>query len=52
MVRLPDPDLAYFTQGTEEYRAYLRDLRWAQDYAAKNREIMMARILAVNRRLA
>ncbi len=44
-VSLPDPDLAYFAQGTPEYDAYLRDLLWAQDYALMNREIMMARVL-------
>lgn len=44
-VELPDPDLAYFAQGTAEYDAYLKDLHWAQDYAAKNRELMMGRIL-------
>ncbi|MGK7925190.1 MAG: RtcB family protein [Spirulina sp.] len=40
---LPDPDLAYFSAGTEEFRAYWRDLQWAQDYARYNRDIMMAR---------
>lgn len=44
-VTLPDPDLAYYAQGTSEYEAYLRDLRWAQDYAALNRELMMERVL-------
>lgn len=44
-VSLPDPDLAYYAQGTSEYEAYLRDLRWAQDYAALNRELMMERVL-------
>lgn len=44
-IELPDPDLAYFAQGTEDFKAYVRDLTWAQGYAAKNREIMMARIL-------
>ena len=42
---LPDPDLAYFTQGTREYEAYLRDLHWAQDYARANRDLMMRRVL-------
>jgi tRNA-splicing ligase RtcB len=44
-VSLPDPDLAYYAQGTPEYDAYLRDLLWAQDYALMNREIMMSRVL-------
>jgi tRNA-splicing ligase RtcB len=42
---LPSPDLAYFIQGTDEFRAYWQDLDWAQKYAMKNREIMMARLL-------
>lgn len=44
-IGLPDPDLAYFAQGTDEFKAYIRDLTWAQAYALKNREIMMARLL-------
>src|SRR5215831_449568 len=44
---LPSPDLAYFIQGTPEFAAYWDDLKWAQGYAMKNREIMMARLLRV-----
>jgi tRNA-splicing ligase RtcB len=40
---LPDPDLAYFIAGTPEFRAYWRDLQWAQEYARFNRDVMMAR---------
>lgn len=43
-ISLPDPNLAYYAQGTPEFRAYLHDLEWAQAYAANNRECMMARI--------
>lgn len=32
--------LAYFIEGTPEFNAYLRDLLWAQRYAALNRQIM------------
>ena len=42
---LPDPNLAYFIQGTEEFKNYWKDLEWAQAYAMKNREIMMKRLL-------
>ena len=42
---LPDPALAYFINGTEEFKNYWRDLKWAQGYAMKNREIMMERLL-------
>jgi tRNA-splicing ligase RtcB len=44
---LPSPDLAYFIQGTPEFAAYWKDLKWAQTYAMKNREIMMTRLLGV-----
>ena len=44
---LPAPDLAYFIQGTAEFEAYWQDLKWAQAYAMKNREIMMSRLLEV-----
>ena len=44
---LPAPDLAYFISGTPEFKAYWKDLKWAQAYAMKNREIMMARLLNV-----
>lgn len=42
---LPSPDLAYFIQGTPEFKAYWHDLDWAQKYALKNREVMMKRLL-------
>ena len=42
---LPDPALAYFVQGTDEFRAYWHDVDWAQQYAMKNREIMMKRLI-------
>lgn len=46
-VSLPDPNLAYFTSNTQEYKNYMRDLLFCQDYALKNREIMMKRILKI-----
>lgn len=48
---LPAPDLAYFIQGTPEFAAYWKDLKWAQNYAMKNREIMMTRLLKVFNKL-
>jgi tRNA-splicing ligase RtcB (3'-phosphate/5'-hydroxy nucleic acid ligase) len=42
-IALPDRDLAYFVAGTEEFKAYWRDLQWAQNYAHYNRDVMMAR---------
>lgn len=44
-IDLPDPDLAYFVMGKPEFKAYLNDLVWAQDYAANNRSVMMSRIM-------
>ena len=44
-IELPDPDLAYLAQGTEEFGDYLADLHFAQDFAFKNREEMMRRVL-------
>jgi tRNA-splicing ligase RtcB (3'-phosphate/5'-hydroxy nucleic acid ligase) len=44
-ISLPDPDLAYFAQGTPEFTAYVNDVHWAQDYAMMNRAEMMRRIL-------
>jgi tRNA-splicing ligase RtcB len=44
---LPDRDLAVFLAGTPQMDAYLRDLYWAQDYAARNRAVMMALVREV-----
>jgi tRNA-splicing ligase RtcB len=40
-LRLEDPDLAYFMEGTPQFDAYIRDMIWAQDYARANRDQMM-----------
>ncbi|WP_102142850.1 RtcB family protein [Mycobacterium hubeiense] len=42
-ITLPNADLAYLEEGTPEFDAYLRELRWAQQYALANREEMMDR---------
>src|ERR1700761_321039 len=44
-IDLPDPDLAYLPEGIDEFWAYIRDLRWAQEFARLNREEMMARVV-------
>jgi len=44
-VSLPDPDLAYLSEGTPEFQAYWSALQWAQDYAKRNREVMMNYVL-------
>jgi tRNA-splicing ligase RtcB len=45
-LRLEDPDLAFFTEGTPEFRGYIADMLWAQDYAHANRDQMMDNALA------
>ena len=45
-IDLPDKDLAYLVEGTDEFWAYIRDLRWAQHFALLNREEMMDRLVA------
>jgi tRNA-splicing ligase RtcB len=45
-ISLPDPDLAYLVEGTDEFWSYIRDLRWAQHFALLNREEMMDRVAA------
>ena len=44
---LEDKDLAVFLAGTPPFEAYRRDLFWAQEYAAFNRALMLARVRAV-----
>jgi tRNA-splicing ligase RtcB (3'-phosphate/5'-hydroxy nucleic acid ligase) len=43
-VELADRDLAYLEEGTPEFDAYIEALRWAQRFAALNREEMMDRV--------
>jgi tRNA-splicing ligase RtcB (3'-phosphate/5'-hydroxy nucleic acid ligase) len=44
---LPDPDLAVFLANTPEMKAYRHDLFWAQDYARRNRAVMLRLICDV-----
>ncbi|UDY24218.1 RtcB family protein [Nocardioides sp. Kera G14] len=44
-IQLPDRDLAYLVEGTDEFDAYIREMRWAQHYALLNREEMMDRVV-------
>jgi RNA-splicing ligase RtcB len=39
--RLEDPELAWLQEGTPEFDAYIRDLRWSQAYARENRRLML-----------
>lgn len=44
-IDLKDRDLAYLTENTPEFDAYMTDLLWAQDFARLNREEMMDRVM-------
>ncbi|WP_258726954.1 RtcB family protein [Cellulomonas sp. NS3] len=43
--RIVDRELAVFLAGTPEMDAYLNDLWWAQEYAARSRAVMMALVV-------
>jgi tRNA-splicing ligase RtcB len=45
-ITLPDQNLAYLEEGTENFNNYIRDLHWAQEFALLNREEMMDRTMA------
>lgn len=42
-ITLPDPDLAYLVEGTDNFWAYITEMQWAQRFAWLNREEMMDR---------
>lgn len=44
-INLPDVDLAYLSEGSENYDDYWRALKWAQDYASANRRVMMENVI-------
>lgn len=49
-VVLPDQNLAYLPDNTEDFHDYVEAVQWAQDYAFENRRVMMDRTLAAMRR--
>lgn len=44
-MNLPDEDLAYLSEGTSHFDDYVEAVSWAQDFARRNRETMMSRVL-------
>ena len=44
-IDLKDRDLAFLTENTPQFEAYMTDLQWAQDFARLNREEMMDRVM-------
>lgn len=49
-ISLPDGDLAYFPEDTDEFNDYVEAVNWAQDYALENRKVMMEAVIAALRR--
>jgi tRNA-splicing ligase RtcB len=49
-INLPDENLAYFPEGTEHFDDYVEAVGWAQDFAALNRRMMMANVIAALRK--
>ncbi|HLS16681.1 MAG TPA: RtcB family protein [Paenalcaligenes sp.] len=49
-IQLPDQDLAYLPDNTQDFHDYVEAVQWAQDYAFENRRVMMDRTLAAMRR--
>jgi len=48
---LPDKDLAYFEEGARYFDDYVRAVGWAQQFAMKNREVMMANLISCVRKI-
>jgi tRNA-splicing ligase RtcB len=44
-IKLEDPDLAYLDEFTPQFDDYIQAVTWAQDYAARNRQVMLQNIL-------
>jgi tRNA-splicing ligase RtcB (3'-phosphate/5'-hydroxy nucleic acid ligase) len=49
-ISLPDGDLAYFPEATDDFNDYVEAVQWAQDYAMENRRTMMSAVIAALRR--
>lgn len=48
-INLPDIDLAYFPENTDDFGDYFEAVEWAQDYARRNRDLMMEQIVGAVR---
>jgi tRNA-splicing ligase RtcB len=48
-ITLPDDDLAYFPEDTEDFDDYMSAVGWAQNYAFENRRHMMSQVIAAMR---
>jgi tRNA-splicing ligase RtcB (3'-phosphate/5'-hydroxy nucleic acid ligase) len=50
LAQLPHRDLAYFEEGAQHFDDYVEAVHWAQDYALRNRQVLMQLILEALRR--
>jgi tRNA-splicing ligase RtcB (3'-phosphate/5'-hydroxy nucleic acid ligase) len=50
-INLPDRDLAYFPEGTEHFDDYVQAVHWAQNFARRNRQLMMDQVIAATGRI-
>jgi tRNA-splicing ligase RtcB len=50
-INVPDQDLAYLPEHTQDFKDYVEAVQWAQEFAAANRVVMMRRVLNVLRSL-
>lgn len=49
-IPLPDADLAYLPDDSDDFHDYVEAVQWAQDYAFENRRVMMDKTIAALRR--
>ncbi|MEY8174408.1 RtcB family protein [Burkholderia multivorans] len=50
IANLPDRNLAYFNEGSRHFDDYVEAVGWAQDYARRNRQLMMEAVIEAARR--
>ncbi|GAA5179495.1 RtcB family protein [Niveibacterium umoris] len=49
IANLPDRDLAYFEEGSKHFNDYVEAVGWAQDFARRNRVLMMQAVIGAAR---
>ena len=49
IANLPDRDLAYFEEGSPHFDDYVEAVGWAQDFARRNRTVMMQNVIGAVR---
>ncbi|QNM97753.1 RtcB family protein [Chitinimonas koreensis] len=51
IANLPHRDLAYFEEGSRHFDDYVEAVGWAQDFARRNRAVMMQNVVAAARKV-